>query len=196
MKKILLVLFTLIVGLIAGRYFWGDKDELDSKEQAEIIVEKIEEVNKLITLEGNFAEVYTFEQSQNLFFDLIPIPKKAIIIAKAKSFVAYDLSKMGYRLDKKTKTLYLENIPEPEIIVEPTLKFYDLEANIIPFNKKELSKLNQRAIELLREEAEKESFIELAEKNLQLNIEKIILTATNLGWDVKTEKVLADSKSN
>ena len=185
MKNVLLAILTLIIGLFVGRYFLGDKGNITREEEAEIIVEKIEEVNKLISLEGNFAEVYTLEQTQKLFFDLIPIPKKAIVIAKAKTYVAYDLSKMDYRLNEQAKTVYLENIPEPEVIVDPELQFYDLQADIIPFNKKELSLLNQRATELLREEAEKEEFLQLAEQNLQLNLEKIIFTANQLGWEVK-----------
>lgn len=187
MKNFLLALFTLILGIVVGRYFLTDKGNISREEQADIIVEKIEEVNKLISLEGSFAEVYTFEQTQKLFFDLIPIPKKAIVIAKAKTYVAYDLSKMDYRLDEKNKTVHLENIPEPEIIIDPELQFYDLQADIIPFNKKELSLLNKRATELLREEAEKEEFLNLARKNLQLNLEKIIFTANQLGWEVNQD---------
>lgn len=168
--------------------FMNKGDSITRKEQSDIIVEQINKVNKLISLEGNFAEVYTLDQTQKLFFDIIPIPKKAIVIAKAKTYVAYDLSKMEYELNEDKKTLTLSNIPEPEIIVDPKLEFYDLKANILPFTKQELSKLNERAIELLRVEANQQGFVELAEENLQLNLEKIMLVAENQGWEVVIEK--------
>lgn len=176
---------TLVIGLIAGAWLFSKKGgNISREEQSEIIVEKINEVNKLISLEGSFAEVYTLDQTQKLFFDLIPIAKQAIVIAKAKTYVAYDLSEMTYDLNEEKKSVHLKNIPEPEIIVDPKLEFYDLKFNIIPFNKKELSMLNERATELIREEAQKEEFINLAKKNLELNLQEIILVANQYGWEV------------
>lgn len=172
-------------GLIfLSAFFLLNRYDSGTKEQSEIIVEQINKVNKLISLEGNFAEVYTLDQSQKLFFDLIPIPKKAIIIAKAKTYVAYDLSQLEYELDQKSKTVILSNISEPEVIVDPKLEFYDLKAKILPFTKQELTLLNERATELIREEAKKDGFIDLAEENLSLNLEKIILVAETQGWRV------------
>lgn len=187
MKYLITAVITLLAGLLIGSQFLKTGDNISRKEEADIIVNKIEEVNKLISLEGNFAEVYTLDQTQKLFFDLIPIPKKAIIVADAKVYVAYDLTKMNYSLDQETKTVHLKNIPPPQIIVEPELEFYDLKANILPFTKEELTILNERATTLLREEAEKKEFLDLAEKNLALNLQQIIVTANQYGWDVEQE---------
>jgi len=183
-RKNLTVLFALIGLLILFQFFFNQTKKSTLDEQSEIILEQINEVNKLISLEGNFAEVYTLDQTQKLFFDLIPIPKKAIIIAKAKTFVAYDLEHINYELDKQSKTVIISNIPEPEIIIEPKLELYDLKANILPFTKEELNLLNERAIQLLREEAHKEGFVDLAKENLYLNLEQINLVAKTQGWSV------------
>ncbi len=184
------LLSCLLVLITIAFLLFKQTSKTNIKEQSDVIVEQINEVNKLITLEGNFAEVYSLDQTQKLFFDLIPIPKKAIVIAKAKTYVAYDLSVMEYQLDQKAKTVMLTNIPEPEIIVDPKLEFYDLKANILPFTKSELSLLNERATDLLREEAKKQGFLDLAEDNLRLNLEKIILVAEQQGWTVIIDEEL------
>ncbi len=187
MNKLTTPLLILIIILLTVLVIRSNKQTNSVKEQSEIITQQIEKVNKLISLEGNFAEVYTLDQTQRLFFDLIPIPKQAIVVAKAKTYVSYDLSQMQYELDPATKTIHLKNIPEPEIIIEPNLQLYDLKANILPFSKEDLNQLNKRAIELLREEAEKENFIELAKDNMRLNLEQIILVADQQGWTVDFE---------
>ncbi len=180
----LLIVIIFLLGILLLRTNSKGKKQ---QEDSQIIAQQIEQVNKLISLEGNFAEVYTIDKTQKLFFDLIPIPKQAIVVAKAKTYVSYDLSHLDYELNEATKTVVLKNIPEPEVIIEPDLTFYDLKANILPFTKEELNQLNERAIELLREEAQKEDFLKLAENNLRLNLEQIIFVARQQGWIVKIE---------
>lgn len=191
----LLLIAIIMLGVLLMR---TTKSSKSVQEQSDIITKQIEEVNKMISLEGNFAEVYTLDQTQKLFFDLIPIPKQAIVIANAKTYVSYDLSKLEYNLDSKTKTVHITHIPEPEIIVDPELEFYDLKANILPFTKDELNQLNQRAKELIRQEAEKSDLIRLAEENLKLNLQKIMLVADQQGWTVEidgTSQPITDSST-
>ncbi|MBX2845997.1 MAG: DUF4230 domain-containing protein [Saprospiraceae bacterium] len=185
MKRIILpALLALVIGLLLGKMVFGSKSNKVVKEEANTILKQIEEVNKLISVEGSFAEVYTLKETQKLFFDLIPVTKKAIIIANAKAYVAHDLQKMSYELDEAKKQVILKNIPEPEIIIEPDLKFYDLQDALLPFTEEELTKMNTRAVDILREKARTEGLIELAEQNLELNLSKILFVAEELGWEV------------
>ncbi len=185
-----LIAWVMISSIAFGIFYavTQNKQETSIKEQSEIIVQQINEVNKMITLEGNFAEVYDLDQSQKLFYELIPIPKKALVIAKAKVYIAYDMSQVDYRLDEENKTVYISNIPKPEVIVDPQIEFYDLKANILPFTKKELTTINQRATDLLRKEAEKQGFIDLAEEKLALNLKQVMVVAESQGWKVEIEK--------
>lgn len=154
------------------------------QEQSDIITEKIEQVNKLISVESSVAQVYTIDQTQKLFFDLIPIPKQAIVIARAKIYVAYDLNLMRYKLDQENKKVILSNIPEPQIIVEPNLQFYDLKADILPFTKQELTALNRRATELIKKEGQNKELLSLAQKNLELNLKEITMIAKEQNWEI------------
>jgi len=186
MKKVVITfIVALLLGLVAGKFLLPNGSNKKTEEQANVILEKITEVNKLISVEGSFGEVYTLKETQKLFFDMIPVSKKAIVVANAKAYIAHDLSEMEFELDKENKRVLLKNIPEPDIIIEPDLKFYDLQAYLIPFSESELTQLNKRAIELLREKAKTEGLIQLANKNLELNLEKIMVVAEEQGWEVE-----------
>jgi len=186
MKKVVITfILALLLGLVAGKFLLPNGSNKKTEEQANVILEKITEVNKLISVEGSFGEVYTLKETQKLFFDMIPVSKKAIVVANAKAYIAHDLSEMEFELDKENKRVLLKNIPEPDIIIEPDLKFYDLQAYLIPFSESELTQLNKRAIELLREKAKTEGLIQLANKNLELNLEKIMVVAEEQGWEVE-----------
>lgn len=189
MKHILTTAFALLIGgLVTYIALTRVYNNQPIQEQSDIITEKIEQVNKLISLESSVAQVYTIDQTQKLFFDLIPIPKQAIVIARAKIYVAYDLNKMDYQLDNENKTVILSNIPEPQIIVEPDLQFYDLKADILPFTKQELTALNKRATELIKKEGQNKELLELAEKSLDINLKEITMIAKEQGWDVVIKK--------
>jgi len=170
---------------MAGKFLLKTGSSKKTDEQASIILEKITEVNKLISVEGSFGEVYTLKETQKLFFDMIPVSKKAIVVANAKAYITHDLSLMDFDIDKENKKIILKNIPEADIIIEPDLKFYDLQAYVIPFSESELTQLNKRAVELLREKAKSEGLIQLANKNLELNLESIMVVAKEQGWEVE-----------
>ncbi len=184
MTKLNTFLLIILIALF-GYFIFKPKKNISVQEQSDLITQQIEKVNKMISLEGSFAEVYTMDQSQRLFFDLIEVPKQAIIIARAKTYITYDMSQLTYRMDPKNKILYITHIPDPEIIVEPNLQFYDLKANILPFTKDELNAMNERAKKLIKQEAEKSELVNQAKENLRLNLENIFIVARSQGWKVQ-----------
>jgi len=57
---------------------------------------------------------------------LISSKKKAIILVNAKVQVGYDLSKIKLESNPKTRTIYIHDFPQAEIItIETDLKYYD-----------------------------------------------------------------------
>jgi len=185
MKHITSLLLVLLLGLLLGFLLFRKKGNGNTKtESSSVLVKELKDVNKLITIEGDLSEVYTYKETQNLFFDLIPVKRKAIIVADAKARVAYDMNKVKYQINEDLKTITLVNVPEPEVIIEPNLRFYDLDDTLLPFNEDALNELNERAIALLEKEAKNSSLMQLAEKNLALNIEQMRLKALAKGWSL------------
>lgn len=48
---------------------------------------------KFITVEGDFAEIYHYEDVKERFLKLVSSTKKALVIIDAKAHVGFDLSK-------------------------------------------------------------------------------------------------------
>lgn len=182
-----LVLVVLIALLLGGAlwYFSQRQDRIEREESASIILNKIEEVNKLILVEGTFAEVYTYKQAENLLFNLIPVEKKVLVLVKATASVGYDLKKVDFVIDQDKKQVIIRNIPEVEIIIEPKIEYYDIQqSTFYPLDAKDLTTINSRAVELIRKQVKVSNLPAMAETRLSEVLEQLIFTSENLGWEV------------
>jgi hypothetical protein len=63
--------------------------------QSVILLDKIKTVCKFITVEGDFAEIYHYEDVKQRFLKLISSRKKALVVINAKAYVGYNLSKIN-----------------------------------------------------------------------------------------------------
>jgi Protein of unknown function (DUF4230) len=83
-------------------------------EDSKILLEKIQKVCKLVTVEGTFSDIYSYQDYQ--YYDVSPFRKKALIVVNAKVLVGLDLSKAKFKTDEATKTLTISQIPAAEIM--------------------------------------------------------------------------------
>jgi len=91
-----------ILGLFLGAIitYWvlkyvkiqNNKDKTNA--QSVILMEKMRKVWKLITVEGEFAEIYHYENTKERFLSMITSKKKAVILINAKAYIGFDLSKI------------------------------------------------------------------------------------------------------
>ncbi|MCB9257381.1 MAG: DUF4230 domain-containing protein [Chitinophagales bacterium] len=186
MKKLFLILGMLALILFVFLYFRNE--EAKKEEQASIILEKIEEVQKLILVEGSFAEVYTYKQEENLFFDLFPVEKKVIVVIKAKASIAYDLSLVDFSLDKEKQKVIIKGRPKEQIIIEPKIQYYDIQqSKFYPLSAKDFSSIQARAVELIEDQVRASTLPQIASDRLGEVLEQIIFTSENLGWETIQE---------
>ncbi len=188
MDNILDVFLGLILGGISMYWLFSLFRRKQSKEitthQSTVLMEKIKSVCKLISVEGDFAEVYKYENSRERFMSLLISKKRALIVIKAKAHIGYDLSKILMHADESKKKIILSNFPEPEILsVEPELEFYDIKNGLFNlFTPDDLTSLNVEAKKHIREKIPESGLMDTARKEaLQsvLLIEKIVET---IGW--------------
>jgi len=123
------------------------KDRTNS--QSVIIMERIRKVWKLITVEGEFAEIYHYENTKERFMSMVSSKKKAILLINAKAYVGYDLSKIKMEAVNEKKVIKLTDFPEPEILsLETDLKYYDKKEGLFnKFDSTDLTELNSQAKE-------------------------------------------------
>lgn len=187
MDNILEVFLGLILGAIgmywAFSFFRGKKTKEITTHQSTVLLEKMKSVCKLISVEGDFAEIYKYENVKD-FMSLVSSKKKALIVIKAKAQIGYDLSKILMHADEDKKQIILDNFPQPEILsIEPELEFYDIKSGFFNFFVPEdLTKLNLEAKKHIREKIPESGLMDTARKEAYqtvLIMEKIVET---IGW--------------
>lgn len=127
----------LVIGLLLGAVIMflisrltGSAKQTVVKESSHTIVESMRKVFKIVFAEGQFNELYNYEETKKLF-GFIPSTKRALVIIEAKVLVGYDFEKCVWKADEATQKIKLVSFPEPEIIsIEPEYKYYNFEENI------------------------------------------------------------------
>ncbi len=188
MDNILEIFLGLILGAISMYWLFSFFRKKQSKEitshQSTVLLEKIRSVCKLISVEGDFAEIYKYENTKERFLSLVSSKKKALIVIKAKAQIGYDLKKILMHADDGKKKIILANFPEPEVLsITPEMEFYDVKNGLFnTFTPDDLTTLNQEAKKHILDKIPESGLMQTARKEaLQtvLLIEKIVET---IGW--------------
>ena len=188
MDSIFDTILGLFLGAIATYWVYTFFKKKQSKEvtlhQSTVLLEKIRSVSKLVSVEGEFAEIYKYENTKERFLSLVSSKKKALIVINAKAMIGYDLKKVEIESDIENKRIILTNFPQPEVLsIEPELEFYDIKNGMFnSFSPDDLTTLNNEAKNHILEKIPESGLMETAQKEaLQavLLMESIVAT---IGW--------------
>lgn len=163
-------------------------------QQSTMLLEKVRSVCKLISVEGDFAEIYRYENRKELFMNLFSSKKKALIVINAKAHIGYDFKKLKVSADPDKRTIILGNFPPPEILsIEPELEFYDIRNDLFnTFTPEDMTSLNKEAKAHIREKIPDSGLMDTARHEALeavLFMEKIVET---LGWKLDYEALKLD----
>ena len=188
-KNILIAILILIVAILSVKLIISDifskKD--NSQVNSTIVVERIQKVMKLVTVEGNYSELMNYND-----FDYIDFPgfrKDAIVKVNAKVSVGYNLEQMKISTNEKDKTIVIAQMPKPEIIsIDTDIKFENLSTGLFTdFSEQELSKLNSLAKEKIRQKALSTELIKQAEEQKKDVLDLIFYMAKENGYKIVVE---------
>ncbi|GGW35357.1 DUF4230 domain-containing protein [Arenibacter certesii] len=188
MNEILELFLGLILGAIAMYWVFSLFRKKRNKEltehQSTILLDKIKSVCKLITVEGDFAEIYRYENTREHFLSMVSSKKKALIVINAKVHIGFDLKKLRMHADNEKKKIVLTNFPEPEILsISPDLQFYDIKNGFFNvFTPSDLTSLNVEAKKHIEEKIPASGLMDTANREALeavLLIENIVQT---IGW--------------
>lgn len=182
----------LFLGLLAGallmywvyNFFTRKRSREITTHQSTVLLEKIRAVCKLISVEGDFAEIYRYENRRDHFMKLFSSKKKALIVINARAQIGYDFKKVQISSDPERKTIFLTHFPPPEILsIEPELEFYDIKNGLFnAFTPEDMTSLNKEAKTHIREKIPESGLMDSARQEALeaiLLIEKIVET---IGW--------------
>ncbi|WP_034061577.1 DUF4230 domain-containing protein [Lacinutrix jangbogonensis] len=187
MRKILFgVLITLVI-LFTFKYC-GDqrKDKVVLKENAALIQKSLKNVGKLVVTEGHFSQVFNYSNSKDLFANLVSADKKALVVVNADVTVAYDLSKIKYKIDEENKILTILSIPNEEIKISPDFEYYDVQSDFFnPFEAKDYNAIKETVNKQLLKKIEASELKSNAKNRLISELSKFYILTSSLGWTLQ-----------
>jgi hypothetical protein len=149
----ILTLVLVAIGFWVGKQLYEQKQALVAEQQAQTLLERIETVAKLITVEGYFSEVYSYKDYWK--YDWPGFQKKALLRVKAKVSVGYDLTKMTITVETDRKRLLVSQLPDPEILsIDHDIDYYDISEGVFnSFSEADYSLMSSNAKKIIREQA-------------------------------------------
>lgn len=176
---LLLVAAFLVGGWLSYQYFVSRSKPV---EDSTVLLEKIQAVTKLITVEGQFSEIYNYSEYQgyfSLFWD-----KKVLVRVRATVSAGYDLNLLQMEADPATKTIRMSALPKPEILsIDHTLDYYDISEGLFAsFTPEDYTRINQRAKDLIRDQALKSNLMPAAEEQAGKMLDLIRFMVESAGW--------------
>ncbi|NNL15212.1 MAG: DUF4230 domain-containing protein, partial [Flavobacteriaceae bacterium] len=166
MEAFLGIIIGILMCLGAVTYFKSVKRKQLVNSQSVLLLDKIKTVCKFITVEGDFAEIYHYEDVKQRFLKMLSSRKKALVVINAKAHVGYDLSKINLSSDKENKKIILEHFPQPEVLsIETNLNYYDkTDGYFNKFEAKDLTGLHKEAKQHILDKIPESGLIQLAQK--------------------------------
>lgn len=166
-----------------------------------VLLEQVRKVMKLVTVEGDFNELYSREDNWNYarwLADMIPGFKKRVLLrVKARVSVGYDLSGTTFTPDQASRTLYLDLPDRPRILsIEHDIDYYDLDEGVFNhFAPHELSAIEADAKRRIREKVEAGGlFTKAAEQRAEV-IAVVRALAESQGWQLQEGNGIKDGRT-
>jgi len=190
-----------VVGILLGAVItyliydhFAKKSRPDTHTQSIVLMERIRTVCKLISVEGDFAEIYHYESLKDKWVTRLLGSKKALVLIDAKAYVGFDLTKIQMKADEKTKIIKLQNFPQPELLsVETDFKFYDKKSGWAnPITSTDLTEINKEAKQQIIDKIPESGLYNEAKKQALDTIflmEKLVET---IGWRLEYSPLKLD----
>ncbi|MFD0863602.1 DUF4230 domain-containing protein [Sungkyunkwania multivorans] len=187
MRKVLFGIIITLLLLLFFQYWQHQKEEENTSfENTQLIQQQIENVGKLVVTEGHFSEVYNYSDEKTYLSDYVSFEKKALVVINAHASIAYDLSELKYELDAENKVLRILAIPEAEVDINPTIKFYDINQSVFnPFTGEDYNKIQQKVREELKVKIESSVLKKNAKNRLMSELAKFYILTNSMGWTLE-----------
>ncbi|WP_179316002.1 DUF4230 domain-containing protein [Winogradskyella undariae] len=198
METFFIIIISVLVtlGLVTIYKAWKTKKE--TNEQSVLLLDKIKRVCKFVTVEGDFAEIYHYEDVKAKFLKLISSRKKALVVINAKAYVGFDLSKIEMSSNAKTKTVVLSHFPQPEVLsIESNINYYDKSDGMFNrFEAADLTDLHVKAKAHIMDKVPESGLFNVAKQEALEAIHLIENLVETIGWkiDYSALKIEAEEK--
>lgn len=180
----------LIIGAGVMGWYYGVKltsMKLHSQVDSTVLLERIQNVHKLVLVEASFSEIYDYKDYW--MYDVSPFRKKALVRVKAKALLGFDLEKAHIEIDEASQSIIIHDLPSSEILsLDHDLDYYDLqEGTFNQFSEGKLTEIGKGAKAYILDKAKQSSAMRKAEERKWDFVNEIELIAAAYGWKVLVE---------
>lgn len=194
------IFISLIIGglvvLAISTYVKHLKNKKRVSSQSIILLDKIKKVCKFITVEGDFAEIYHYEDVKERFLKLVSSRKKALVVINAKAHVGFDFNKISLEANQNTKTVIIKSFPQPEILsIETSLNYYDKKDGYFnKFEAADLTALNEEAKQHILEKVPESGLYNVAKQEALESLQLIENIVETIGWTLDYQSLTIHSE--
>lgn len=162
---------------------------------ASVLLEKINTICKLATVQGSFKEIVNYQDSKK-FLKLIPIEKKAIVLVDAVAHIGFDMHKIEVSVEQEKRRIIIEKFPDPEVIsVDTNIEYYDVqESGLNKFSTQNYTELNKLAKETITEKISESNLSLLAQQQAIEALDLVEYLAQSMGWHLQLKAFEAPLK--
>lgn len=184
------VLVGLAIGAVLAYFIFSRFNNSAQKHrrnsQSVILMEKIRSVCKFITVEGDFSEIYHYENVEAKWMNKLLGKKKALVLIEARAYVGFDLTKIKMDASEKSKKITITNFPNPQLLsIETDFKYYDKkEGWANPFTASDLTDINNEAKQHIVDKVPSSGLFDEASKQALDTIHLIEQLAATINWEV------------
>lgn len=198
METFFIIIISILVtlGIVTIYKQWKTKQKTNA--QSLILLDKIKRVCKFITVEGDFAEIYHYEDVKEKFLKLITSKKKALVVVNAKAHVGFDLSKIKMSTNTKTKRVVLTHFPQPEVLsIETDINYYDKKDGMFnKFEASDLTELHQKAKIHIEDKIPESGLYNVAKGEALEAIQLIENLVETIGWTLDYSALEIENKES
>ena len=193
LKNALLIILTVLAcfGVFSIYQKWTQIKSVDQIDSA-VLLERVERVFKLVTIEGNFSEIYNYEN--HIFADLWPFRKKALVQVNAKVSVGYNFENINFIIDEENKILKIDGPLNPEILsIDHDVKGYDFDNGLFNMiSDEDITRMGTEAKDFIKIKAEESDLFSQSEEQKKelIDMLKWILKASDWELQLNEPKLL------
>ena len=197
------ILFPLLLAVFFGLGIWASYQFLNfaqpkaySNIDSTVVLEKVEQVFKMVTVEGVFVERYD-ETNIKEFTFYLPLPsrfkfsKSAELEVRGRVLVGYDMGEIEIEADSLAKRILLSNFPQPKIIaIDHEVRYKNLDESWFnSFDEKDFTILNKNAKKVLEQQAVEQLLLEKAKEQGNQVIDAMAFMVNAAGWKLEIESI-------
>jgi hypothetical protein len=177
-----LVAILLAVGMWLGKKLLVPQIKVE--ENSNIVVERIEKVAKLITVETHLSELFNYKDFYD--YDWSFLRKKILLRINAKVSAGYDLKKLNITVDSRNKIIHLGPIPSPEILsIDHNVDYFNIEEGLFnTFKPEDYTKINARAKSYIAKIANNHEVLKTARFQENEMVEMMEAMAKSMGYQL------------